>query len=309
MSSDFMQGSPDNSVVVPFSDDESETKKVPDLEEEDSPTASPEERKNRRQRRQERLQKMLQEGEANAARVKELEERENKTAREVAELRGMLAAQQQLQTRIANDNGKDPYEQRLDEVYARQKRAYDAAQAEIAAGRLTPERQAYYEKEAREIETEKTRIHTERAVSGAIAQDRDQRRSEQAQQVWVQKYPEVYNDQRAFNYAQATYNRRVYGLGEKPSSALVEEVMNETIHQFKLGGKPAPTASDRARLSGIPSSGSGGGGRSGSPGIDFTRNPELRRMALAAHSDLPEPEALKKWVDTVGKKLRDKKVL
>lgn len=309
MSSDFMQGDPDkSSIVVPFSDDESETKKVPDLEEEDSPTASPEERKNRRQRRQERLQLMVQESQKNAERVKELEERENKTSREVAELRGMLAAQQQLQSRIANDNGKDPWETRLDQVYARQKRAYDAAQAEIAAGRLTAERQAYYEKEAREIETEKTRIHTERAVSGAIAQDREHRRTEQAQQVWVQKYPEVYNNPQAFEYAQAKYNLRTRGLREAPSNALVEEVMQEAIHQFKLGGKPAPTASDRARLSGIPSSGSGGGGRS-SPGIDFSRNPELRRMALAAHSDLPEAEALKKWTSTVGVKLREKKVI
>lgn len=301
--SDFMMGDPDKtSVAVPFSDDEAEAKKVPELDEEDSPTASPEERRSRRQRRQERLQLMVQESQKNAERVRELEERENKTAREVAELRGMLAAQQQLQSRIANDNGKDPYEQRLDAVYARQKRAYDAAQAEIATGKLTPERQAYYEQEAREIETEKTRIHTERAV----AQDRETRRSEQAQQVWVQKFPEVYNNPKAFQYAQATWQQR-QALGEQPTNALVEEVMHDTMTRFKLGAKPAPTASDRARLSGIPSS--GGGGSKTATGIDFSGNPALRKMALAAHSDLPEAEALKKWTNSTGKRLRDKKVI
>lgn len=308
MSSDFMQGSPDNSVVVPFSDDESETKKVPDLEEEDSPTASPEERKNRRQRRQERLQKMLQEGEANAARVKELEEKTNKSERELAELRGMLAAQAAMRAANDNANAKDPYEERLDAVYRRQAEAYAAAQAELSRGNLSPERQAHYERIAREIETEKTRIHTEKAVNQAVAEDREKRRNEQAQQVWVQKYPEVYNNPRAFNYAQATFNRRVYGLGEQATNALIEEVMNETINQFKLGAKPAPTATDRARLSGIPAAGGGGGGRAPS-GIDFSRHPELRRMALAAYSDLPEKEALQRWADGPGKKLREKKVI
>lgn len=309
--SEFMQGSPDNSVAVPFSDDDTEAKKVTDLEEEDSPTASPEERRTRRERRKERMQLMLQESRQNAERVKELEDRGNKTARELAELRGMLAAQQQLQTRIANDNGKDPYEQRLDEVYARQKRAYDAAQAEIAAGKLTPERQAYYEQEAREIETAKTRIHTERAVSGAIAQDRETRRTEQAQQVWVQKYPDVYNNPAAFEYAQGTWQRRkaqAAARGETLSNDAVDEVMLETMNEFKLGKRPAPSASDRAKLAGIPSSGGGGGGKAPT-GINFDSNPALKRMALAAHSDLPEAEALKKWTNSTGKRLRDKKVI
>lgn len=300
--SDFMQGNPDNPVAVPFTDDEAEAKKAPDLEEEDSPTASLEERRTRRQKRQERLQLMMQESQKNAERVKELEERENKTAREVAELRGMLAAQQQLQQRIANDNGRDPYQARLDAVYTRQKEAYESAQAELKAGNLSPERQAYYERIARDIETEKTQIHTERA----IAQDREQRRTEQAQQVWVQKFPEVYNNPKAFAYAQATWQQR-QALGEQPTNALVEEVMQDAIQRFKLGAKPAPTASDRARLSGIPSSG-GGGGKTAS-GIDFSSNPHLRRMALAAYSDLPEGEALKKWTNSVGKRLRDKKVI
>lgn len=310
MSGDYMQGDPDkNSVIVPFSDDEPEAKKkLAELEDDDSPTASPVERTERRKRRQERLQLMLQESQKNAERVKELEEKLNKTSQEQAELRGMLAAQQAMRTANDNANAKDPYEARLDDIYRRQAEAYAAAQAELSRGNLPPERQAHYERIAREIETEKTRIHTERAVSQAIAQDRETRRGEQAQQVWVQKYPEVYNNPRAFEYAQAKFNLRTRGLGEQPTNALADEVFQETIAQFKLGAKPAPTASDRARMSGIPSAGSGGGGRAPT-GIDFSRNPELRRMALAAYSDLPEAEALKKWTDSVGKKLREKKVI
>lgn len=296
--SDFMQGSPDNAVVVPFSDDETEAKKPEELEEEDSPTASPEERLTRRRRRQERISRLLNEGKQSAEKVRELEEHRAKTDRELAELRGMMAAQQAM--RAQNDNGKDPYEQRLDQVYAQQAEAYNAAQAEIQSGKFTPERQAHYERIARTIETQKTQIHTERAV----AADRESRRGEQAQQVWVQKYPEVYNNPKAFQYAQATWQQRL-ALGEQQTNALADEVFNEAITRFKLGAKPAPSASDRARLSGIPSAG-GGGGKS-STGITFT--PELRRMAIAAYSDLPEAEALKKWANGPGKRLREKKII
>lgn len=59
-------------------------------------------------------------------------------------------------------------------------------------------------------------------------------------------------------------------------------------------------------MSGIPSSGNGGG-NSGPPGIKLT--PELKRIAIAAYSELPEDEAIKKWVNTTGKRLREKKVL
>jgi hypothetical protein len=303
--SSYVQGDPDRSATaVPFSDDDTESdarKKVAELDEEDSPTASPVERTERRRRRQERLQRMLQEGEANATRVRELEERDQKRERELAELRGMVAANNNaLQRQVPP--GKDPYEARLDAVYARQGEAYNAAQAELKAGTFTAERQAHYERIAREIETEKTSIHTERAV----AMDRESRRAEQAQQVWVQKYPEVYGNQKAYAYAEATWKQR-QALGEQPTTSLVDEVMQDAMTRFKLGTKPAPTASDRARMSGIPAS--GGGGKGAPSGIDFTSNPALKRMALAAHSDLPEAEALKKWTQSTGKRLRDKKLI
>ena len=294
--SDYMTGSHDSAVQVPFSDDATET--VKDDLDEDTPDASPEQRVDRQKRRAERTKRMLEEGKQSAAKVKELEERDAKRQREMDELRGMVAANQNAIAR-QQPAGKDPYEAQLDSVYERQSEAYNAAQAEIKAGTFTPERQKHYEGVARSIESEKTRIHTQRVV----ADQTQQLRQEQAQQVWVQKHPEVYQNPRAFEYAKATFQRRL-ALGETSTNQMVDEIMEETKTQFRLGNRPAPTASDRARMTGLPAAGSGGGKPTG-----VTMTPELRKMAIAAHPELSEADALKKWANGPGKRLRERKVL
>lgn len=299
MSGDYMQGNLDNSVAVPFSDDDKE-KPANDVEllEDDSPTATPEERVTRRQKRQERLNGMLREGKQTKQELEALKAEAQKNREELAQLRGYLAAQPQA--RAANDDGKDPYERRLDAVYDKQTEAYNSAQAHIKAGTFTPELQKHYETIARDIESEKTRIHTERVVGERT----HAQRAEQAQQVWVQKYPEVYNNKQAFQYASATFQRR-QALGEAVTNDLVDEIMNETLTTFRLGKKAAPTASERSRLSGVPSAGSGGNAKA----MGIVMNPAFTRMATAAYPDLPEKDAIKKWVDGPGKRLREKKVI
>lgn len=301
MSDSFMQGNDDHSTAVPFSDDEvKKEEKAAEFEEDDAPTDSPEVRASRRQRRTERITRLLSDGKSSAARVKELEERDQKRERELAELRGMVHATAQM-NRPANDN-VDPYEQHLAEVYGRQTEAYNAAQAEIKAGTFTADRQKHWEGVAQRIESDKMRIHTERAIRQHIPQQR----AESAQQVWVQKYPEVYQNPKAFQFAKATWERRL-ALGEQTTNSLVDEVMGETMTQFKLGSKPAPSASEKNRLSGVPSSGGGGSSRgSGTPAM----NPQLRSMALARYgSEMSEEDAIKKWQAGIGKRLRDRKVI
>ncbi len=300
-SSDFMQGSHDNSVAVPFSDDDKE-KPAADLLEEDKPTDSPEERRTRRQKRQERLDTMLRDGKASAEKVKELEARDAARERELAELRGMVAATRQPPPPA---DGKSEFDRRLDEVYEEQRSAYFAAQAEIKAGTFNEERQRHYEGVARSIESKKSRIHAEQVV----ASREPQRRQEQVRNIWEQKYPEVYGNQAAYEYAEGTFKRRKATMkpGEPLTNALVDEVMEETINTFRLRPKPGPSASDRSKFSGVASSGSGGGSRSDPSGITMT--PELRRIATAAYSDLPEDEAIKRWVNKTGKRMRERKVL
>lgn len=293
----YMQGDKDNAVQVPFSDDTSEAPK--DDIDDDSPDASPEQRRDRQQKRAERTKRMLEEGKAHAAKVKELEERDAKRQREIDELRGAVAANQNFLAR-QQQPAADPYEAELDAIYERQTAAHKAAQAEVNAGNMTPERTKYWEGVARDIESSKTRVHTAREVAKSAAM----LRQEQARQVWEQKHPEVYKHPQAFEYAKATFQRRL-ALGESSTNQMVDEIMEETKTQFRLGAKPAPTASDRARLSGLPAAGSGGGGKA--PGVALT--PELRKMAEAAYPELSQAEAHKKWTNGVGRRLREKKVL
>lgn len=296
-----MQGDPDRqSVSVPFSDDEAEGKETTaeDLFADDPPNASPEERITRKQKRESRVKRLLDDGKQSKEEVTRLREEQAALKTELAELRGQVRSQPAPQQAA---DGKDQWERALDAVYEKQSEAYNAAQAEIAANKWTPERQKHYERIAREVESEKTRIHTDRAVTA----QRHLQRSENAQQQWINKYPEVYGNPRAYQYAEATFKRRS-ALGEPVTNDMVDEVMADTLTQFRLRGKPAPTANERSRYAGTPSSGGAGGG-GGAGGIKLT--PELRRIAIAAHSELPEAEAIKKWVNTTGKRMREKKLL
>ena len=297
-----MQGDKDNAVSVPFTDDNDKPANdttLAELLEEDSPTATPEERRSRAEKKAERTRRLIEEGKQHAARDKQLEGEQGTLRSELDRLKGYVAAQSQQ--RPVNDGGKDPYEAELDSLYKEQSDAYQAAQAEIKAGNWTPERMQHYEHIARGIESRKMTVHMRKAMESQTAQ----MRTEQAQQVWVQKYPEVYQNQQAFNYARATFHQR-QALGEAVNNQLVDEVMQETINKFRLGGKPAPSASEKARMTGIPSSGSSGAGaRSG----ELQMTPALTRMALAAYDGVSEDEAVKRWKAGPGKRLREKKVI
>lgn len=298
--SGFMQGDPDRgSIVVPFSDDET----VSDdqiITDDDKPTDSFEERKTRKEKRQARLQGIIQQGRKTAEEL-EAEKKSNAELRErLARLEGVVVANNNRPPPAPAD-GKDEFERELDDIYQKQQNAYQAAQAEVKAGTFDEKRQRYYEGIARDIETKKTEVHTRRV----LAQTEGARQANQAQQVWVQKYPDVYRNPNAFQFAQGKAQQRL-ALGEAITPAVVDEIMTETMTTFKIGARPAPTQSDRAKLSGIAASGSGGGSGGGG-GVALT--PAMRQMAIAAYDHLPEAEAIKAWTNKTGKRLREKKVV
>lgn len=299
---DYMQGDPDReNQAVPFSDDDKEVDKPEDILADAPPTATPEERIDRKKKQEERVKRLLDAGKQSKEEAKALREEQQQLKQELAELRARV---NQPPPPPQAASGKDPWEEALDKVYEKQNDAYMAAQAEIKAGTWNADRSKHYEKIAREVETEKTRIILDRGMAARS----QQQRAESAQQIWVNKYPEVYNNPRAYQFAEATFNRKKSLLepGQTVTADMIDEVMNEAMQQFRLGPKRAPTASEKSKLSGIAASG-GGGGSSRSDGIQMT--PELKRMAVAAYSELPEAEAIKKWVNGTGKRLREKKLL
>lgn len=286
-------------IVVPFSDDE-EVREDELITDEDkslkltNPKAYEDRLEKRRVRAREREKERKEQSEALKTERAEKEELKQRLAR----LEGAVVATQ----RQPQADRVDPYQSRLDAIYEKQSNAWQTAQAEIKAGTFDDKRAAHYQKIAREVDEERTSVLTERAIASRVPAQRQ----EQAQQVWMNKHPEVYGNPAAYQYAEATFKRR-QALGEAINNDTVDEIMNEAKTVFKLGKRPAPTATERERMSGIPSSGSAGNGGGATGGIPMTK--ELRKMATSLYSDLSEDEAIKKWVSGPGKELRKQKVL
>lgn len=285
-------------IEVPFSDD-SEEVRDDELIEDAPANLSPAERATRDEKKRERIKRKLDEGKASKEENERLRAQLAEQNTRLARLEGAVSVQRQP----AQPQG-DPYAARMAAARARQNEAYLAAQAEINAKTFDDKRADHWARVAAEIEDEKMAIQAERIM----AQRMPAIRTEQAQQVYVQKYPEIYKPEnsRAFEYAQGRWKQRT-AMGEPESAQLVDEIMKEAMTQFKIGPKTAPTATERDRLSGRGSSSSGSSSSSPSGGIQMTK--DLRKMATAMYSELPEAEAIKKWTDTVGKPLRQKKIL
>lgn len=284
-------------IVVPFSDDHDEAVTDDQLITDDEPAKAGEsaaDRESRLERRRERAK-------AREAERKQEREELQRLRGEVGELRGRMSA---LSVPAQQAPQKDPYKERLDGIYAEQKEEYTKYHAELAAhkGDLPASRIEYYERRSREIEERKATALAEAAVARTQA-GADQR---SARQVWVQKYPDVYNNPRAYEYAEATAKRRQAISGDQLSNDDIDEIMSETMTTFRLG-KQKPTPRERERMSGISSGGTGGGAEQPNGGIQITS--DIRKMAVALHPELKEEEAVKKWVNTVGRTLRKEKVL
>ena len=293
--------STDKDPVVPFSDDEA----VRDDElivDEDKPGISPEEKKARAERRKERAQQRERERKEQAEELKKLRERDEQRERELAELRGAVSRQHQ-----PAPPAEDPFKARLEALSEKQLNAHTSYQAELAAagGKLSEARARYWHKTGLDLEEERTTIFAERAVAQKAAREEPVRLQEQAMQVWRNQYPDVYGNPDAYKYAYARVLQRT-SQGERHTDQMNHEVFQEARAQFKLGPKPAPTATEKARLSGTASSGGGGGG-GGAAGIQMTR--DFKKMAEAMYSDLTPEKAHQKWVDEVGKPLRARKVI
>lgn len=295
----YMQGDKDAAVTVPFSDDEAEPKDVAELvTEDDKEATTPQEAITRKQKRQERLTRLLQEGKQSKEEVSSLKSEQAELKAQLARLEGYVAANAQQQRQGPE---VDYFKVRLDAIEERRKEAWASAQAELKAGTMTEDRQRYYEGVSRDIEEKKAEVFAERV----LARREPAQQQNNARQQWVNQYPEVYRNDNAFKYAQARAQMR-QAEGETLTEDVTHEILQEARNKFKLGPKKAPTASEKDRFSGMAASGNGGGSSADS---GIVMKPEFKRMATALYSDLPEKEAIKKWVNGPGKKLRAQKVI
>ena len=292
-------------IEVPFTDDVAEVRDDELIVEADKPGDSPEVKAqratSRRERAAERARERKEQGEQLVQLRKDLEQERAERARLQGYVQALPAAQA--------PQGKDQYEAALDAVYEEQQRSYREYQAALAAGTLDEKAVERFQKISRDIETRKNNIAARRVVDSDVARQRQ----EAAQQPYVHKYPDVYNNPEAFEYAKAEHAKRkarARVTGEQITNETVDEIMEETRTVFKLGKKDPPSRSERDRYTGGSAGGTGGGNGGGSGhGIAMTK--ELRSMAISRYggNGVSDEAAVKAWVDGPGKELRKNKVL
>lgn len=303
--SDYLQGNKDNAITVPFSDDDVE-KKDDDLTEDPPASASPQQLSEHKRKKAERTRRMLEEGKQSKEEVARLKAEQDALKQELARVQGYLAAQQN-QPRQQSTETKDEYEKRLDALEEERAAAYAAAQAEVKEGKMTAERAAYWDKKGRALDERRAETIVERQLARTRAAEEQRRQQEDGRQFWRHRHPEVYQNPQAYRWAEGRAAMMIAETGRDMTQADIDAVLEEAKVKFKLG-KQTASATERARMSGIPSSSSGGGGAGKGDGMTFS-NPKIRNMALAAYDHLPEHEALKAWAQKTGKRLRDKKIL
>jgi len=114
------------------------------------------------------------------------------------------------------------------------------------------------------------------------------------------RFPDVFADTRAFQYAQGTYNQAL-ARGEADSRELQDAAFLEA-RQVILGKRPAPDQATRQRASGV-SSGVRPTAVVDRPKISMPKGSDYDRIARAAFPKLDPAEARQRWANTVGKKL------
>lgn len=199
-----------------------------------------------------------------------------------------------------SSNNKDEFDSQEEQLNEREKALGIAWEADKAAGRLKNSGVIEdYDKKARQVQSERAQIATNRALKNALPQILH---AQQAQTFRTQ-YNDVYNNPRAASYAEGTY-KQLLAMGETDGPQLVDKAMNQARVQFKMGGgSMKPTEHDKAQMSSV----GGGGGRSS---VDNTvrMGKAEKSMAMAMYGDAfngDEKKAYQKWASGPG--LRAKK--
>lgn len=249
----------------------------------------------RRQARQERQNKFRQ-----------MEEDNRRLRQEMDEIRQRAYQPPQAPPQQQRNPHADQIE-RIDNATAALHREYEIL---ATNGKMTPQLQEEYNKKALHLQTAKMA-----AVSQAAAPQID-REAIVREAMWAQfanQHSDVFFDKNpnVKEYAWALYRQKI-AMGVPDTMEMVDEVLDQTRIAFgkqprKLRGS-RPDAATKARFTGVPSRG-GGGGDMGEEG-KIEMNAHDKRMARIAFGDKKgkdgkpwsEQQVYQHWANTVGKK-------
>ena len=136
------------------------------------------------------------------------------------------------------------------------------------------------------------------------------RSQEVADQVRRQQIAEEHNDvignQQYFRWAQGRMQQEL-AEGKPDTKSTIDSVMDMARRKFGLtpkGGRPAPTAADRRRMSGVSRGGGGSMAEGASNLVPMTK--AQREMADAAYSHIKDEKTRHKmWASKAGKRLQE----
>jgi hypothetical protein len=174
----------------------------------------------------------------------------------------------------------------------------------VAARGLTPQQEEDYQRQALSLQT---------ARMAAVAQATQQPINEQeiyrrvAWQQFTAEHADVWNDEKAQNWAIGEWQKQVRGEGKADTKQLAEEILDRARVRFGMkprnGGGSAPTQADKQRLAGVGSRGAPGAPQRA--GV-IQLSAQDKRMARIAFGDkMSEAEAYQKFANTVGKKRQE----
>lgn len=216
--------------------------------------------------------------------------------KELSEIRGMAMGMQQRQPAA---QGPDPIDSEWESLAEEQRRLFAEYRARASNGGMSDDEQAEFDKRNSDIERRKYTV----IARGVVAQSQNALRenllSEVNQNNVQSRYPDIFSDQRALAWARGRYSQK-RAEGHPESWDTMDAVAEETRAQFgKNTGKPS--AGMRAKFSG-----SGGGAAGG--GNSFRMTELDKRLADARYGHLPETERYRKYADSVGRALVEKKL-
>lgn len=271
---------------------------VPVEEEDDDPDAEldePTDRKGKRAARGQNYRTVREQRAAAEARAQALQEQLDRLSAQQA----AMSQPQGQQSSQANPQ-LDQKQQELSRVVTDQERLFSDYQAAVnryrADKKAMPESEyETFKKRAEELDEKKIDLRFEiREIKQA-----PQRQQQEIIRLYQSKAPDVFSNQRAYDYASTVYRSKL--LANPQANA--DETFDQAIEEARtviLGKRPAPGAASKQRATGMSRGVSNGNGNQPAR-IQMT--PGQRAMARSAYPKLSEKEAYQKWANVNGRKL------
>jgi|GEM_PF-6861953 len=264
--------------------------------------------RSRKQKKRDRFAELKAERDAEREERRKLAERLEAAERRMQSYPDPQTLQQQLLSRQQQQEPEDPHRDELDDVYRQQEMLFGAYERDQQAHALTPDKVQEYQNRARQLEERKAELQYLRAAKrhGMTGQQTDPRAAarEVVQQQIRSEHADIASRQDAWGWATARYQQLRY-QGLPDSMDTLNQVMDEARSQFGLPpkrGRAQPTASQRAKYTGMAKGGGSGEKQKGKGRIRMTR--EYKEMADAMYPEIEDDrERYQKWANEVGPSL------